>query len=303
MLSRKISIPLIIIVATVVVLVVSINQPFQRAEAIEEQELAVPQQPTQELLQAVHEEQPSIADTVAPTSDPDLPSVRVEEPTDLVRVNEILKEKINASLLQPGWVQVTKEYISFIESEETTTVPENGQVIPRDYILEQWLLVAEDLTITVQYIRGTSLSGEEYTTTLYSKDPRWPTTETTALDTLDLPSVLETRALDDIIAMGFAGETKIEYIDEEGARLMTITTITQFPRPIGFNGWEDARVMEYAQTYFYDWETGLPHRMEELITREDGTQMLAGVSVYAVSHVDELPMDLVSRLDVMGGVR
>jgi len=300
MLSRKISIPLIIIVATVVVLVVSINQPFQRAEAIEEQELAVPQQPTQELQQAVQEEQPSIADTVAPTSDPDLPSVRVEEPTDLVRVNEILKEKINASLLQPGWVQVTKEYTSFIESEATTTVPENGQVIPRDYILEQWLLVAEDLTITVQYIRGTSLSGEEYTTTLYSKDPRWPTTETTALDTLDLPSVLETRALDDIIAMGFAGDTKIEYHEEEGARVVTITSITQFPRPVGFNGWEDAKVVEFTQTYFYDWETGLPLRIEEKITREDGSQMMAGVSFYSASQAIEIPTDVMLRMKVTG---
>ena len=120
------------------------------------------------------------------------------------------------------------------------------------------------------------------------------------MDTLDLPSVLETRALDDIIAMGFAGDTKIEYRDEEGARLMTITTITQFPRPIGFNGWEDAKVIEYAQTYIYDWETGLPLRVEEMITREDGTQMLAGVSVYAVSHVDELPNDVLNRMSHMG---
>lgn len=300
MLSRKISIPMIIIVAAVVILLVSIKQPFQRAEANEGQDSAVPQQPAQELPPAVQEEQPSLADTMVPPSDPDLPSVKMEEPTDLVRVNELLKEKINASLLQPGWVQVTKEYTSFIESDATTTVPENGQVIPRDYHLEQWLLVTEDLNITVQYIRGTSLSGEEYTSNLYSKDPRWPTLETAALDTLDLPSVLETRALDDIIAMGFAGETKIEYRDEEGARLVTVTTITQFPRPVGFNGWEDARVVEYAQTYFYIWKTGLPLRMEELITREDGSQMVAGVSFYSASQAIEIPTDVMLRMKVTG---
>ncbi|PKO06375.1 MAG: hypothetical protein CVU41_06530 [Chloroflexi bacterium HGW-Chloroflexi-3] len=100
--------------------------------------------------------------------------------------------------------------------------------------------------------------------------------------------------------MGFSGDTKIEYHNEESARVVTITTITQFPRPVGFNGWEDARVVEYAQTYFYDWETGLPLRIEELITREDGSQMLAGVSFYSASQAIEIPTDVMSRMKVTG---
>lgn len=300
MVSRKISIPLIIIVAAVVVLLVSINQPFQRAEANKGQELAATETFLQEPQLSDQEDQQSIVDSVAPTNDPDLPSIKLEEPTDLAKVNELLKGKINTTLLQPGWIQVIKEYTSLIETAATSTVPESGQVIPRDYRLEQWLLVAEDLKIIVQYIYGTSLSGEEYTSSLYSKDQRWPTAETTPLDTLDLPGVLGTKALDDIITMGFSGDTKIEYHNEESARVVTITTITQFPRPVGFNGWEDARVVEYAQTYFYDWETGLPLRIEELITREDGSQMLAGVSFYSASQAIEIPTDVMSRMKVTG---
>lgn len=48
MVSRKISIPLIIIVAAVVVLLVSINQPFQQAEAIERQEITATETSVQE---------------------------------------------------------------------------------------------------------------------------------------------------------------------------------------------------------------------------------------------------------------
>ena len=297
MVSRKISIPLIIIVAAVVVLLVSINQPFQRAEAIERQEITATETSVQELQPSDQKEiQPTVS-SFTPTNDPSLPSVKLEEPTDLVKVNELLKGKINSSLLQPGWLQIIKEYTSFIETAETSTIPENGQIIPRDYRLEQWLSITEDLKINVQYIRGTSFSGQEYTSTLYSKDQRWSTVETTPLDAFDLPSALGTRALDDIIQMGFAGDARIEYRDEEGFRVVTITTITQFPRPVGFNGWEDAKVIEYTQTYFYNWENGLPLRSEEIITREDGSQMLAGESIYSVSQFDELPSDVLERMN------
>ncbi|PKO06374.1 MAG: hypothetical protein CVU41_06525 [Chloroflexi bacterium HGW-Chloroflexi-3] len=140
MVSRKISIPLIIIVAAVVVLLVSINQPFQRAEANKGQELAATETFLQEPQLSDQEDQQSIVDSVAPTNDPDLPSIKLEEPTDLAKVNELLKGKINTTLLQPGWIQVIKEYTSLIETAATSTVPESGQVIPRDYRLEQWLL-------------------------------------------------------------------------------------------------------------------------------------------------------------------
>ncbi len=56
MVSRKISIPLIIIVAAVVVLLVSINQPFQRAEAIERQEITATETSVQELQPSDQEE-------------------------------------------------------------------------------------------------------------------------------------------------------------------------------------------------------------------------------------------------------
>ena len=83
--------------------------------------------------------------------------------------------------------------------------------------------------------------------------------------------------------------------------MVAITTITQFPRPVSFNSWEDARVVEFASSSFYDWETGLPLRSEEWITREDGEQMLASSSIYTISHENELPPEVLERMNQMGG--
>lgn len=302
MISRKITIPLIIFVVAVVVLVVSINQPFQPAEAnMEQQNNVIETNPIQD-NESTNPIQPASApETIQPTQDPNLPSVKKnEEPSDLVTVTQRLKDKINTTLLHPGWVRVSKEYTSYVERQDAVTVPETGQVIPKDYILNQWLLVGADLGINVHFIHGVTPGGEEYTATLTSKDERWPSTDTTSLATTNLPNVLGTNTLDDIIAMGFAGDANIEYLSEDGINLVAITIITQFPRPVSFNGWEDARVVEYALTNFYDWETGMPLRLEEWITRDDGSKMLAGLSVYTLSHENELPLDVLDRMNQMG---
>lgn len=303
MISRKITIPLIIFVVAAVVLVVSINRPFQPAEANQKQHnTEIETNRLQENEPTNPPEPASDPETIQPTEDQYLPSVKKnEEPSDLVTVAQRLKEKIIATLLHPGWVQISKEYTSYVEREDVVIVPETGQVIPKDYILNQWLLVGGDLGLNVHYIRGVTPAGEEYTTTLNSKDERWQSIDTTSLETINLPNVLGTNTLDDIIAMGFAEDVKIEYLSEAGANVVAITTITQFPRPVSFNGWEDARVIEYAFSSFYNWETGLPLRSEEWITREDGSQMLAGLSVYTVSHGNELPIEILERLNQIGG--
>ncbi len=303
MISRKITIPLIIFVVAVVVLVVSIKRPFQPAEANpEQQNTVIETNPIQENESTNPIQPASDPETIEPTQDPNLPSMKKnEEPSDLVTVTQRLKEKINATLLHPGWVRVSKEYTSYVERQVVVTVPETGQVIPKDYILNQWLLVGADLGITVHFIHGVTPAGEEYTATLSSKDERWPSTDTTSLATISLPYVLGTNMLDDIITMGFAGDAKIEYLVEDGTDVVAITIITQFPQPVSFNGWEDARVVELASSSFYDWETGLPLRLEERITRDDGSKMLAGLSVYTLSQEIELPLDVLERMNQMDG--
>lgn len=300
--SRKISIPLIIFVVAAVVVLVSINRPFQPAESNpEQQNTVIETNPIQENKSNESLDPASDPGTIEPNENPALPSVKKnEEPSDLVTVVQHLKEKINTTLLNPGWVHVSKEYTSFVESENEVIVPESGQVIPKDYILDQWLLVDADLGLNVQYIHGVSTAGKEYTATLYSKDERWPSVDTTPLETIDIPYVLGTKILDDIIAMGFAGEAKIEYLSEEGTRVVAITMITQFQRPISFNGWEDARMIEFASSSFYDWKTGLPLRSEEWITREDGEKILSSSAIYSVSHENELPLEVLERMNQMG---
>ncbi|MAT42999.1 MAG: hypothetical protein CL609_11695 [Anaerolineaceae bacterium] len=288
---------LILAVATLIVLV--INKPFESVTASVNGESTADVSPT--VISTVTEEKIStVTENVNPgTSSIEPNIVEKEEPTDLVTVRDLLREKINGTLLKPGWVEIRKENISFLEVENAV-VPETGQVIYEDYVLSHWVLVNEELGFDVVYTQGKNTNGEEYYSALLSNGKQWKEINSDQLNTLDFPFLVEMKFLDDLISLANSSGTNVDYLNEDGVRIVTVTSILQFPSPMPFNGWEEANMVKLETTHYYNWETGHLIRSEEWITRDDGSRMQANLRTLKVSQAEEISQDVIQNINNLG---
>lgn len=299
--NKRIAISLILLAAAAIVVTMVISQPFKVATANVNPELPGSSLPF-----------PVNANSAVPNSivvsDPNIgentefsePIVKEsKEPTDLIEVRDSLRKKINITLLKPGWVNIHKQFASFTEAEDEV-VPETGQVIPKNSVFEQWILVDEDLSFSVNYSQSKSLAGEEYFATLFSNGKHWPPSQPELLEKVDFPFLMELQFLDDLIAEGNTANAKIEYKTEENQRFVTITSAIQFPSPIGINGWDEANAILYAAASTYNWETGLFTSAEGWITREDGSVMKISSREMSVSQSAEVSQQVIEKINNLG---
>lgn len=297
---RRITITIGLLLATGLLVLVLYN-PFKTAIASDnkgsfENEAPIVIDTNQEIILSNESKK---SEPPADTEFTELIKEKSTEPSDLNNVRDLLKEKINAAFLKPGWVEMQIENTSFLEIEDTF-VPETGQVIYQNYILKKWILIDEDLSISAFFTESLSLNGEKIFSNFVSNGEFWQASKAEELTMINLPFLMEVEYLDDIVTLGDLTNTKIDYINEDGNRLVVITSILDFPSPIMFNGWEEANVIRLETIYYYNWETGSLIRAEEWITRVDGKRMQSNLRTAKYSLVEEISEELMQKIRYQG---
>ena len=303
MIKRNLFISTIVIIAIALLIVLYQNNPFESVTASDNGGPTVGEPPilinanTEEAFSTRLDGDNSELDIIP--VEPNTMQIEKDEPVNLETVRDLLREKINRTLLKPGWVEIHKENISFLEVEDTI-VPETGQVIQENYVLSHWVLVNEGHGFDAVYTQGKNMNGEVYYSTFLSNGKQWEEINSEQLKNLDLPFLVDIKFLDDIISLGNSSDIKVDYLTEDGVRVVSITSVLQFPTPVSFNGWEDANVVELETIYYYNWDAGYLIRAEEWITRDDGSRMQANLRKLKVSQVEQISQDVIQILNKQG---
>lgn len=260
--KNKLLIPIILVIITIFLAVLTTHKPSEVSTDI------VVQAPTQELSTLPQETSTAeISKTFIP---PENTAEPTNEITDLGQIKQILMDKITNHFMTPGWLEVEETLSNFTNREETIVVPENQQIIPKNWVQTTWLYINEKRQISAGYSSRNTGDGTVVSTSIYSDGTKFEALNQKAPFQMDV--IMKLDYLDRILSTGGTGDVTWKEIN--GRRVVGISSSDHFPEPMLTDGVEQP-VTAVSGTNYYDWETGQFLYSEDWLTFVDGSIMQA----------------------------
>jgi hypothetical protein len=222
------------------------------------------------------------------------PAMTAEVEMSAVQVREALLERAKQNLFKPGWVLVRETLTNFTNREEYVVVPMNGQIIPKNWVRETWLLVDEHLKVAAGYSVIKSLNGEPLHEAIVSDGTFGKMIQPEDLLGWQVDRWLYLDLFDRMIEYDDGKSASFSLIEQEASRRLRVFTQDFYPSP-GFTDGVDGPIVSSFSTSYYDWETGQFLLSEDWAVLTDGSHKQINCLAMEVDYPPLPPADVVAR--------
>ncbi len=222
------------------------------------------------------------------------PAVAAEVAMSAAQVREVLLERAKQNLFKPGWVLVRETLTNFTNREEYVVVPLNGQIIPKNWVRETWLLVDKDLKVAAGYSVIKSLNGEPLYEAIVSDGTFGKMIQPEDLPGWQVDRWLYLDLFDRMIEYDNGKSASFSLVEQDASRRLRVFTQDFYPSPGFTDGVDDAIVSSFSTSY-YDWETGQFLISEDWAVLTDGSHKQINCLKMEVDYPPLPPADVVAR--------
>ncbi len=203
------------------------------------------------------------------------PAVAAEVAMSAAQVREVLLERAKQNLFKPGWVLVRETLTNFTNREEYVVVPLNGQIIPKNWVRETWLLVDEGLQVKAMFSEKKMLDGTIVSLTRASDGFFGKTLNAEILPNVQIDYWTKTETMHRLIEQGETQEVVFQFLSLDGKRILHVVYSDVFPSPVRMDGLKQPLISFTTEDY-YDWQTGQFLLSEGWATLTDDSRQLVG---------------------------
>ncbi|MFN7036162.1 MAG: hypothetical protein ACK4SN_07315 [Bellilinea sp.] len=222
------------------------------------------------------------------------PATAAEVEMSAAQVREALLERAKRNLFKPGWVLVRETLTNFTNREEYVMVPLNGQIIPKNWVRETWLLVDKDFKVVAGYSVIKSLKGEALLEAIVSDGTFGKMIQPEDLPGWQVDRWLYLDLFDRMIEYDDGKSASFSLIEQEASRRLRVFTQDLYPSP-GFTDGVDGAVVSSFSNSYYDWETGQFLLSEDWAVLTDGSHKQINRLKMEVEYPPVLPPEVVDR--------
>jgi len=203
------------------------------------------------------------------------PATAAEVAMSAAQVREALLERAKQNLFKPGWVLVRETFTDFTKAEDYVVVPMNGQIIPKNWVRETWLLVDEGLQVMAMFSEKKMLDGTIVSLTRASDGFFGKTLNAEILPNVQIDYWTKTETMHRLIEQGETQEVVFQFLSLDGKRILHAVYSDVFPSPVRMDGLKQPLISFTTEDY-YDWQTGQFLFSEGWATLTDGSRQLIG---------------------------
>ncbi|MFN7036160.1 MAG: hypothetical protein ACK4SN_07305 [Bellilinea sp.] len=203
------------------------------------------------------------------------PAAPAEVEMSAVQVREALLERAKRNLFKPGWVLVRETFTDFTKAEDYVVVPMNGQIIPKNWVRETWLLVDEGLQVKAMFSEKKMLDGTIVSLTRASDGFFGKTLNAEILPNVQIDYWTKTETMHRLIEQGETQEVVFQFLSLDGKRILHVVYSDVFPSPVRMDGLKQPLISFTTEDY-YDWQTGQFLFSEGWATLTDDSRQLVG---------------------------
>jgi len=203
------------------------------------------------------------------------PVMAAEVEMSAAQVREALVERAKQHLFKPGWVMVRETLTNFTNREEYVVVPMNGQIIPKNWVRETWLLVDEGLQVKAMFSEKKMLDDTIVSLTRASDGSFGKAFNAEILPNVQIDYWTKTETLDRLIEQGETQRVVFQFLSLDGKRVLYAVYSDVFPSPIRMEGLKQP-LISFSTEDHYDWEIGQFLFSEGWATLTDGNRQLVG---------------------------
>jgi len=222
------------------------------------------------------------------------PVMAAEVEMSAAQVREALVERAKQHLFKPGWVMVRETLTNFTNREEYVVVPMNGQIIPKNWVRETWLLVNEDLKVVAGYSVVKSFKGEPLLETIVSDGSFGKMIQPENLPGWQEEHWLYLDLFERMIEYDGGKSATFSLIEQGAKRLLRVFSQDFYPSAGYTEGVEGAIVSSFSTSY-YDWETGQFLLSEDWAVLTDGSHKQINRLEVEVEYSPAPPAEVVAR--------
>jgi hypothetical protein len=203
------------------------------------------------------------------------PAMTAEVEMSAVQVREALLERAKRNLFKPGWVLVRETFTDFTKAEDYVVVPMNGQIIPKNWVRETWLLVDEGLQVKAMFSEKKMLDGTIVSLTRASDGFFGEALNAEILPNVQIDYWTKTETMHHLIEQGETQEVVFQFLSLDGKQVLHAVYSDVFPSPVRMDGLKQPLISFTTEDY-YDWQTGQFLFNERWATLTDGSRQLVG---------------------------
>ncbi|GIV63092.1 MAG: hypothetical protein AB1457_13590 [Chloroflexota bacterium] len=222
------------------------------------------------------------------------PDMTAEVEMSAAQVREALVERAKQHLFKPGWVLVRETLTNFTNREEYVVVPMNGQIIPKNWVRETWLLVDKDLKVVAGYSVVKNPEGEPLHETIVSDGTFGKAIQPEDLPGWQVDHWLYLDLFDRMIEYDGGKSASLSLIEQDASRRLRVFTQDFYPSP-GFTDGVDGAIVSSFSTSHYNWETGQFLFSEDWAVLTDGSYKQINHLKMEVEYPPVLPADVIAQ--------